>query len=131
MLDVAGEPLGPVSRTPDDQAVPARALAAGRRHREGVPLPPLAADPDELAQHAPPRQRHHDHLGGNREELGPLATHAQPRVGHEHDKRGQEQHRRRAEQSGQARVRRQRPGRLEGNKDRKDPQRRPAAEPVD
>ncbi len=50
MLDVAGEPLGPVTRAPDDEAVTAGTFAAGRRHREGVPLVPLAADPDELSQ---------------------------------------------------------------------------------
>ena len=70
VLDVAGEPLCPVARAPYDQAVPASTLAAGRRHREGVPLAPLAADPNELPQRAPSRERDHDHLAGDREELG-------------------------------------------------------------
>jgi len=78
MLDVPGEPLGRLARAPDDEAVSAGTLAAGRRHREGVPLVPLAADPDELSQQAPPRERYYDHLAGNRQELGRQAAHARP-----------------------------------------------------
>jgi hypothetical protein len=92
---------------------------------------PLAADPDEFPRSAPSRQRGHDHLAGDREELGRQAANAQPGVRHEHDEDDQEQHGRLAEQSGQARAGRQRPGRLDGNDDREDAQCRPAAEPVD
>ena len=91
----------------------------------------LAADPDELSQQASSRERDHDHLAGNREELGRQAAHAQPGVRHQHNERGQEQHGRLADQPGQARAGRQRPSRLDRNEDRQDPQRRPAAEPVD
>ena len=131
VLDVAGKPLGPVARTPYDQAVPASARAAGRRHREGVPLAPLAADPDELSQRTPSRERDHDHLAGDRGEGGRQAAHAQPGMRHERDERGQQQHRRLAEQPGQGRARRQRPSRLDRNDGHENPQRRPAAEPVD
>jgi hypothetical protein len=52
----------------------------------------LAADPDELSQQAPSRERHHDHVAGNREELGRQPAHAQPGVRYEHDERGKKQH---------------------------------------
>jgi len=96
-----------------------------------VPLTPLAADPDELSQPASSRQRDHDDLAGDREELGRQAVRAQPGVRYEQDEHGQEQHGRLAQQPGQGRAWRQRPGRLKGNDDREDPECRPAAEPVD
>jgi hypothetical protein len=91
-LHVGGEPLGPVPCPPYDQAVLASSLAAGRRHREGVPLASLATDPDELSQHPPSGERDHDHLAGDGEELGRQATQAQPRMRHEHDERDEQQH---------------------------------------
>jgi len=131
VLDVGGEPLGPVSRAPYDQAVPAGAFAAGCRHREAVPLAaPLPADPDELSQQAPSGERDHDYLAGDREELGRQAAHAKPGVRHEDDERGQQQRSQLAEQSGQTRARRQRLRRLDRNDDGEGAQRRPAAEPL-
>ena len=63
------QPVRPIPRAADDQAVPPGPLAARRRHREGMPFDALAADAHELAPGGSSGKRDDDDLVGDAEDL--------------------------------------------------------------